>query len=231
MPHRIRPLLFSVCALTLACEAESLPFEESEFRSPQPPGEFWEWGSSFASNGEMQLYAGASNSSIGCLIYTIGGDQPTGVQQVRPDGGFGPGPLVVENVIYDGETPVCVATQDEETPALFRLHDAEQPLFTLWGRFLFDGDVPELPTIGSPAYQALLADQLVYSFSGNQIFEAGNWEGNILATADVDEITQANPMRKLLFGALSSGYCGSVGIPEDMGEMGDAGGYGGYSGY
>jgi len=196
---------------------------DSAFRPYTPPGEFWEWGMGVVdANASLDIYAGEDATSIGCLSYPIGGDVPTTVQEWRPDRTFVHAMTVVENVIYDASgTARCIGLQNDENPALFYLADGDSALYTLWGTFLFDGYVGEIPTPGSAPYVELLNERLTYSLSANQMFAGGYWKKDVLATFTVDDVAFADPMRKLLFAALVGARCGAVGLvpAELMGNL------------
>ncbi len=186
--------------------------ESSEFRSGgwSPAPDFWNWGLGYAGNEAVALHDGDGPLVPDCIIWDIdGGDDVY-------EGPEADGELllsVVDNeVVGPDGTLECFATEEG---GLFKLRDTQgQVLYTAsLGRFVFEGDVQQLPAPGTSQWQTLLNERLAFEFFADQVFEGPRWMQKLLGTADA-EIKAANPMRKLLIAALFGAECGSNGPRE-----------------
>ncbi|MGR9046871.1 MAG: hypothetical protein ACU83N_16440, partial [Gammaproteobacteria bacterium] len=186
--------------------------------SRQPAGgqvPFWDEGPDELANGPVKVFAGDGIDPFDFFWEIEGGT----TSSVRPDGHDGTLRELVHTVQQDkifspaGELLCRAAASGGQSYQLLAA-DGEV-LLTLWNHYLFVG-AAAIPPVGSPDWSNQL-EQVRYSFKADQLF-AGVWpKGPVAATvtsanADPVKLEKANPMRKLEFGALLQGVCGSSGL-------------------
>jgi len=170
-------------------------------------------GGLVAANGALDVYAGRSVASLGCLTYTIGGPQPTPVQQVTEDGSFELFAFATDTqIIGTDRTLRCAIERSASEPRIFRLIEDGTVVLSALGPFLLRGDLSNAPVPGSLDESQLLERRLAYSLAGSQIFEGPLARDRVLATTTVDDLQLASGPRKLLFGALVEARCGANGL-------------------
>ncbi|MEM6290322.1 MAG: hypothetical protein AAGA54_03625 [Myxococcota bacterium] len=104
----------------------------------------------------------------------------------------------------------CTAYEEN---GLFKLRDGldGEVLFTATpGRYVFQGDVQQLPTPGSYAWHVLLWTDLVIEYYGPLVYGGPRGQQALLGTAD-QKLHRANAMRKLAIAAMYGAECGSDG--------------------
>lgn len=202
--------LFALCMT--GCDGDEEPvtdYEQYSFRGGwTPPPDFWNWGIGwYAGNGALAIHEGTDTQAEDCIIWDI--LDSGGVHEGPADPGLPPFLTVVDNEIHDEQGYVeCSASWEGQ---VFKLRDPSgDVVLSLWGRFMFDTDIGQMPPVGSPEYYSLLANHFVVELAGSEIYEGAKWKGNLIGTS-TEHIQNANPMRKLLIGALVRGECGSNG--------------------
>ncbi len=209
-------LAVSGCTAPEDGETEIEAFDDDlEDRAGPPTGEFWEWHPNRPGNGDIEVHEGEDADVPDCIIWDIDGASVT--RQVQT-GLYEDRFVVDDNEIFEsdgmgglGALQCSVVQGSHPSGKVFQLEDAGgQVLLTMLGRYVFIGDV-EVPPIGGHACGNLLQHEVAFSFKKDQIFDGPWWDGNVIATSDA-KIAKANPMRRMLLGALVAGECGSAGL-------------------
>lgn len=198
----------ALCSSGLACDT---PEPDAEaFRGWTPSPDFWNWGPQYAGNLGLTVHDDVAQGELGdCILWDLAGG---GTVDGPPSQGSPTIMAVVDNDIFDpaGELQ-CYAAQ--EAPYVFKLRTAQgDHLLTAWGRYVFDIDVSQMPAPGTSAYADLVDNHLILEYYYDSIYQGMRWRDQLLGTADA-QIKSANPMRKLVLGALFHGVCGSAGLP------------------
>ena len=192
------PMMFMGCA---ASEADDLEFRGAGGQGLSYPGD-----------GDIVVRAGSSSDDDDVdipdpILWDLAGGNVN--RQTEP-GAFSKRISLDGHQIYEsnesvGQTLVCTALQTSHpSGAVYALTDAGgKTVLTVWKHLVFVGEVDD-PDIDSP--------QLAFSFKGREIYAGRSSDGEAVAHAS-EEIDQAEPMRRLLLGALVAGECGSDGLP------------------
>jgi hypothetical protein len=199
--------------LTGCAESSHDGLDELAFRGA-PGDAFWVADPGDPGDGDIEVRKGGDVDGPDTILWDINGGNVTEQLQL---GVFATRWVVVDDEIWVASPangtlaagPTCTAIQGEHASGKeFALVDAEgQVVLTLWERFVVVGDA-DVPIGGNMG----VADQVSFSFKHDGIY-LGKWpEGEPLARAD-QPIDKANPMRRLLLGALVAGECGSDGVP------------------
>jgi len=208
-----------LCALAVSgCVADDGDFEGEEERVSPFSGEFWEWSPNRPGNGDLEVYEGDDTDTPDCLIWDI--DSAGVARQHEQTGELIDSFVVAANEIYGADPATgaaaalnCTAVEgDHPSGKVYNLVSAEgEVVLTLWNRYVFLGDV-HVPSVADPTHGNLLQNQVAFSFKKDHIYAGPWWQGNVVGTADA-KIEFANPMRRLLLGALVTGECGGEGLP------------------
>lgn len=161
----------------------------------------------YPGNGNIGIYEGPSAASEDCLIYTtIGTDVHAGNAS---------GPVImsiVGNDIVDPVSGAVMCSRDgNELVERVRSGGPGGPvLFTVMGRWIFDGDIS---TQGKSWLEVVqyFDDKLLYTFQGAHVYEHAPYDGEILVTA-TKPIARSNQMRKLVISSLIAAECGGLGL-------------------
>lgn len=175
---------------------------------------FWEWGAWKPANGDLEIHEGETTEVEECLIFELGGSgvsqrtiEPNNPDDIR----YEPVLEVVENELRTPQGDLVCYAYATDHPLVYQLADAEgEVLFTLFNDWVFDGE-PQIEQLGGGSLWDALENDLAYTIKQDHVYIGLHWNGQILATA-TEQITKANPMRKLLVAALVDGQCGAVGI-------------------
>ncbi|MEM9454469.1 MAG: hypothetical protein AAGF11_09835 [Myxococcota bacterium] len=192
------PMMFTGCT---ASEADDLEFRGASGQDLSYPG-----------NEDIEIRAGSSSDDDDVdipdtILWDLAGGNVT--RQAEP--GVYAERLVIEgNQIlgsngYVGQTVLCTALDTGHASGeVYALTDAgDHTVLTLWKDLVFVGQIDD-PHIDSP--------QLAFSFEGQEIYAGRPSDGEAVAHAS-EKIDRAEPMRRLLLGALVTGECGSDGLP------------------
>ncbi|MBK6916757.1 MAG: hypothetical protein IPH07_05100 [Deltaproteobacteria bacterium] len=202
-----------VLALVCACATSDRGPEADELEATLRAG-FFPSPANYPGNGDIAVYEGASTASEECLIYTTVG---TEVHQ-----GPATGPViaqVVGNTILDANGVTLCTRDGNELVERVRIgaQETDEVLFTVIGRWVFEGDV----VFANKTIVQILADldaQLLYTFNGPHIYDHSPWDGPVLATA-TSPLTNASKTRKLVLSSMIAAECGGLGLWVD--EDGD----------
>lgn len=210
------------CALTIAgCSDPDTSyfdeFDEDELAFRSFGGDFWEWGTNKAANGEIEVHEGEDVDIPDCLIWDI---DTAGVSRQTSPGVYVDRLVVDDNEMFEVDaltgTTMGVTCHGEESGPWYNrsfklVESTGDVALTVWWRFVFMGDV-DVPNLGEPGLGSLLQNNVAFSFKKDHIYAGPWWEGDVIATANAN-LDKANPMRRLLLGSLVAGECGSEGLP------------------
>ena len=175
---------------------------------------FWEWQTWKPANGDLEIHEGETTEVEECLIFDLTGSgvSQRAVDTSSPNGvRFEPVLEVVDNELRTPQGDLVCYAYETDHPLVYQLADAEgEVLFTLFNDWVFDGDL-QVPPPGGKALVNALQNDLAYTIKQDHVYIGPHGDGHILATA-TEQVTKANPMRKLLIAALVDGQCGAVGI-------------------
>jgi hypothetical protein len=168
------------------------------------------WGLGYSGNGDQRIFEGDNTDSPDCLIWDIDGANAIDVRQPS----FGTLVLGDDWISDPAGNVLCTAEVDAGGESYLREGTDGEVLLTLWGRFIFEGevDVPSPAGGNKDAVNAVLGTRS-YEFWKDQVFAGKKWEGEVIATSTA-HIHNAVPMRKLVIAALVAGECGSFGLGE-----------------
>ena len=183
---------------------------DAELRSGSVP--FWQERLQLPDNGPVTVHDGDGPLIPDCIIWDIDGGEDVADQVFE-----GPSAeqvlvaTVDENQIFGPDGGLeCTAYEES---GLFKLRDGldGDVLYTATeGRYVFQGDVQQLPAAGSYEWHVLLWTDLVVEYYGPLVYGGARGQQELLGTADV-KLHRANPMRKLVIAAMYGGDCGSNG--------------------
>ncbi|MBV1857634.1 MAG: hypothetical protein KUG77_04420 [Nannocystaceae bacterium] len=197
------------CMLSGCAQGDDFSDEGQSLRAAGEMIEFWNFRPNDPGNGEVELSDDDSLPDVPTFTIVPSGGGDSDVYDVNNQ-------LVVstnENQIFDATgTLYCTAYLEDGLYKLRQGLDGAVLLTATQGRYVFWGDVQELPTPGTYAWQHLLHNELAYEFYGDVLYDGPRWFGDDVGSADV-HIHRANPMRKLLIGALFEGECGTAQQP------------------
>lgn len=188
-----------------AAEGEDFADDGQSLRAAGETVEFWNFRPNDPGNGDVDMMEDEDLPDVIVWDIDTGSSGSTDV--------FGPnGDLVLttfENQIFDpGGNLRCTAYFEDGLYKLREGLDGDVVLTATQGRYVFWGDVQSLPTPGTYAWQHLLYHELAFEFYGDDLYDGPRWAADVIAHADV-HLHRANPMRKLVIGALYDGECGA----------------------
>jgi hypothetical protein len=158
---------------------------------------------------DMLIYNGPSTDDDDCLIWDIQGsgahDGPA-----LPDDSNLLVEVIGDDFVLPDDTVVCHREGNELESTQRVVGGQNQVLFTVWKRYVFEGDVPAEEQGGSVVKN--FADQLLYTFKGDQAF-AGSAKDDVVLVTATDTLQHTSQVHKLLVAALISAECGGNGLP------------------
>lgn len=178
-----------------------------DVRAGGETNDFWNLRPDDPGNGDVDLLDdGDDNGLPDTIIWCLGGDgEGTDVF----DATYDLTAFTSENQIFDAAGNLgCTAYAED---GLFKLReglDGPVVLTASPGRYVFAGDVAQLPEPGSYDWYALLVHQLEFEFYGDVLYEGPRWNADVIGYA-TEHLHRASPMRKLLVAALYDGLCGT----------------------
>lgn len=179
---RLRLCLVSVLS-SMACAAEG---DDADFRVLD------------IANGDVSIHEGESTSNPDCLIIDIvGGDAFGG-----PGTGHALLASFTEKGIFSPEGE-CGCTFDDSGPMLqLRREDDGTAIYSVWNKWVLDGDHDGPPGAGGVASAA------AYTFQTDHVYEGMPKSKNLVATGTAN-LQFMDATRKLLVAALLDGSCGT----------------------
>lgn len=192
----------------MACADDTSVEDEHTLRSAQGETPFWDLRANDEDNGPVAVYDGDPPTLPPCIIWDIDGGE--GVHEGPAEDGILVATMDENRIVAADGNIECVGFQDGD---LYKLRDVQtdEILYTAThGRFVFEGNVDQMPRPGSAEYQDLLQNRLALEFYQDQLSEQPKRFGVILATAGAS-LQHANPMRKMTLAAMYGGDCGSNG--------------------
>lgn len=168
---------------------------------------FWDFRPNYAGNGPIDLGDDADDDGLPeTIVWCLDGD---GTHSKVLDEDDNQILFTLRNEIYDAAgTLQCTAHEEDGLYKLREGFNGPVVLTATKGCFVFEGDVKRLPVRATKAWRKTVRRQLAYEFYGSEIYDGRRRLSDVEITAN-ERISRANPMRKLLIGALLSGQCGA----------------------
>jgi hypothetical protein len=156
----------------------------------------------------LEIYAGASTSDAGDLVWSLEADD---VYEVDPDGADSLIFTISGDDLVAPDGRVLCTSEPGTSEGIFVFSNSDGPLFTVKGRHPWYGAV-DVPDEGSSGWETALS-QRAYDVWHNQLYPGpkGKTDALISAMADIQNVM---PVWKLVIMALVEGECGSSGLPR-----------------